>query len=43
MLTQEISKVLGTLRLLSLEGGIYFLKQVFKICTILILYIGPNI
>jgi hypothetical protein len=40
MFAQKNLKALGALRLFSLRGKIYLLKQVFEVCTIFILYIG---
>ena len=42
MYAQESLKVLGALRLLSLEEKNYLLKWVFEVRTILILYIGSK-
>jgi hypothetical protein len=41
MLAQQSLKFLGAFRLLSL-GGVYFLRRVFEVCTIFILYIGSK-
>jgi hypothetical protein len=41
MLAQESLKVLGALRF-SLGRKIHLLRQVFEVCTILILYIGSK-